>query len=82
MNGKIRVLYSCDKCGLTDRPVYVVEREPGESISQWMQTLGMALSRNHDSISPGCRTSTLAQVKIPVDENGPIGVQPAKKSGN
>lgn len=62
----ISILYSCHQCGLNDVAVAVRLREPHEDVLRWMDLVGLELSRDHDMKSPGCRITSLSEVKIPV----------------
>jgi hypothetical protein len=72
MNLTISVLYSCDLCGLVDIPVSVPARE-NEDVIQWMETMGVLLSNDHQKRSPHCHPKTLSQVKVPMTGTDKVG---------
>jgi hypothetical protein len=62
----IKVLYTCDQCGLIDRPVEVEERATEEDLTLWMHKVQIALSKDHDIVSPHCHITKFTNAKIPV----------------
>ena len=74
----LRVIYSCGLCGISERPVLVRYREPGESVTAFMEQVVMqALADDHHRSSPRCRPATLTEVKIPIpDGTEGIGERP------
>lgn len=78
----IRIMYSCDKCGIDRRGLLLEERKPNEDIHHWITTvMNPRLALDHSEQSPNCYTRTLTKVWIPVDNEtgGPIGVAPKEK---
>lgn len=74
MSATVTVLYSCKLCGIERAPCAVPERLLSEDIGDWMkQTLGPALSRDHDQRSPGCKPDQLREVMIPMTGTDRIG---------
>lgn len=71
----ITVLYTCAGCGLHDRPVEVPARREDEDVVHWTkETLGWAIKRDHELVSPRCSSTVLETVKVPVgDGNVRIG---------
>ncbi len=72
---KIEVLYSCDKCGISDRPVKI-EARTVEPLKDWMESLSELLSRDHDQHSPRCKITSITQVKIPIVGTDRVGGTP------
>ena len=71
---KLTVKYSCTLCGLHRVTCGVEQRVDGQDIVEWMESLGEALSRDHDKRSPGCHPKSLSEVMIPLPDDGdPIG---------
>ncbi len=64
----IKVLYSCNLCGVSKVVVECEERKPQEDVVEWMNTkVAPFLSRDHDQRSPECHISKLSEVYIPMD---------------
>ena len=71
----ITVLWTCNQCGQVDREVQVPARTD-EQLMDWMQWLGVALSRDHDRVSPGCKIQKMSEVKIPALGTDRVGGAP------
>ncbi len=68
---KIKVLYSCHKCGIKDRPVLIPERRFDEPITKWVgDFVPKCLYLDHLIVSPGCRIDSFSEVKIPLSPDG------------
>lgn len=51
----ITVKYSCNQCGLVKREVGVPIRREDEDVVHWVeQTVGRAVKRDHNAVSPHC----------------------------
>lgn len=74
----ITVLYSCHFCGLTDIPVQVAARLPGDDLMAWMDQMGRVLSTDHFQRKPDCRPTKLSQVKIPMEGVECVGGVPVQ----
>jgi hypothetical protein len=73
MSRVVEFLYKCS-CMPRERAFYVRERLPNESIIDFMdKAVRPALSIDHRSRSPLCAATRLEYLKMPVDENKPIG---------
>lgn len=69
----LTVLYTCAPCGIHDREVIVPARGD-EDVVQWLEGPCMgALARDHQSASPGCRATTLTELKIPMSGTDKVG---------
>ena len=66
----IKILYTCDLCGIKDAEVEVRERGDEEDIRDWMQALTVAAGVDHAHKSPLCHPGTLTNVKIPISPSG------------
>lgn len=67
----IRVRYSCAACDVEEQEVDVRPREPGEDVAAWMREAVQAgIGIDHRSRSPWCRSTTAANVKIPLPKDG------------
>lgn len=75
---QIKILYSCDLCGIKDAVVLVDQRADDEQLIHWMNEVTVALGDNHQHRSPNCHPKTLTEVKIPLstNENDLIGQVP------
>lgn len=63
----LRVMYSCQLCGIKDSPVLVRWREPGESVTDFMEkTVIYQVALQHQRTTPGCPATTLTELKIPI----------------
>lgn len=73
----ITVLYSCEKCGIIDKPVQVPAREHHEiDVAYWMrEVVGLAASLDHQQTSPHCRPDSLTNIKVPLGGADFIGQQ-------
>jgi hypothetical protein len=61
------VLYSCEGCGIVDRPVDVVERNSDQNVVEWLHNVCVdTISKDHKAISPKCMADTIKTIKIPV----------------
>lgn len=72
MSNMLKVLYTCDQCGIIDRPVEVEERDAQEDIAEWMYKVQVVLSVDHDKVSPNCYITKFTNAKIPLAPNGGI----------
>ena len=72
MKRTIEIKYSCNQCGIKDKSVQVIARD-NEDISSWMNSVGYALSRDHDNTSPYCKITKLDEVKIPILNEEKLG---------
>jgi len=70
---EIRVLYSCEGCGLHRAGVSVVAREDDEDLMAWMHKLGHELGADHDRRSPNCPTCVLRDILIPMHGTNRVG---------
>lgn len=68
----IIVYYSCSLCGLTKIGCQVRARE-NESVIDWMNTMGLALSNDHRRRSPDCHPIQLDNIMIPITGADKIG---------
>lgn len=66
---QIKVLYSCNLCGIKDASVMVDQREDDEPLIMWMNKMTQALCQHHDHRSPQCHPKKLSEVKIPISSN-------------
>lgn len=71
---RITVLYSCHGCGLRDRGVVVMAREPGESLEAWMSLCRAQVASDHWTSMPHCH-SRVCDLKIPYAGRG-VGEPP------
>lgn len=70
----IRVLYSCQLCGLVDAVVPVPARQAETDVRDWMSTVCIiAVGADHAAKSPNCHPETLSAVKIPISGADYIG---------
>ena len=76
MKPKIKVRYTCGKCGIKRMPVEVDERDDGQDVIAWMATMTTELIADHERRSPGCRPLIFDEVMIPSDEQTPVGKAP------
>jgi len=69
----ISVKYSCHQCGVSKRIVEIPARTT-QDVVQWLnEVMAPMLSRDHDSVSPGCIISKLDEVFIPISGTSKIG---------
>ncbi len=62
----ITLLYSCQACGLVDRPIQVPARTT-EDVCDWVGTIcAQAIGDDHHTVSPACQSRTMTNLKIPV----------------
>lgn len=72
----IRVLYSCELCGLEKVGANVPART-SENVIEWFEkTLGPALSADHAKRSPGCAPENLKNVMVPMTGATKVGGAP------
>lgn len=62
----IRVLYSCEGCGLRDVGVEVPARVPGTDVVAWLEQTRAALSVDHRRRSESCQAPAMQELRIPV----------------
>lgn len=63
----MRVLYTCDPCGLKDIEVQVPGRDPTENVVTWLELkCAPALMADHAAKSPHCHPGKFTTVKIPL----------------
>ena len=63
----VRVLYTCNACGIVERGVDVPERGKDQDVVDWARnTMGIAIGDDHAANSPGCPSSVMDMVKIPI----------------
>jgi hypothetical protein len=72
----IRVLYSCDGCGIDRASVEIAERAEGEHLGAWMDKLAVGIAIDHAARSPTCRSVVMREVMIPVQADDPVGAKP------
>lgn len=74
----LKLLFSCEACGLVKREAYVRYRRKGEDISAWMQEVGHQVSTFHDLATPAdCRPKVISELYIPTDDSAAgIGYPP------
>lgn len=73
----IECMYTCEGCGLVDRKVNVPERKGDTDVVLWVgHILGVAISKDHSSVSPQCTATKMANVKIPLSDDARIGENP------
>lgn len=59
------VVYSCRRCGVSERGVEVRARNPGEDEMEWIgATVLPALTHDHHVKSPRCRPTALSRVRL------------------
>lgn len=68
----VRVLYSCNTCGLV-RVHLDAEARGEEGVLEWMEQLMMQLARDHRRRSPTCPGESLQDLLIPVTGTDRIG---------
>lgn len=69
----IELRYKC-YCSPEERVLAVREREPGEDIRRWMKQIAVPqLTADHRKRSPLCQSAAMEYMKIPMDEDAPIG---------
>lgn len=73
----ITVLYSCELCGIIDKPVQVPAREHHEiDVAHWMrEVVGRSISLDHEQASPTCHPKSLTNIKVPLSGAEFIGQQ-------
>lgn len=72
----IEVRYKCS-CLQDERKVMVKERTSGQNVVEWVEEVALvAISCNHAELSPLCVSTRMEYIKIPADEQLPIGVAP------
>lgn len=70
----IDVFYGCEKCGIKEAKVAVVERPPRENVVDFVNRAALQCKADHDGRSPDCEIGKLSYLKIPVDDDTrPIG---------
>lgn len=70
---QIAITYKC-KCMAAEETIMIDARQEGEEIIWWMDnTLGPAIAKDHRWRSPVCIATTMEYVKIPVEDDRPIG---------
>ncbi len=72
----IRVQYSCNGCGLKMATFAMGERRDGEDIKDFMERMGVFLSRDHKMRARGCRSPLARDLYLPVDDDGVVGRDP------
>ena len=74
ISSTIPVEYTCAQCGATHIRVEVPSRlTDAENVTDWMETVVAAISRDHDLRSPGCVIEKFTEVRIPVTGASRIG---------
>ncbi len=69
----IMVLYSCEGCGIVERPVRVRERNSDEGVITWTQATVNEINADHEKNSPLCSSRT-CDIKFPIaNKNSLIG---------
>jgi len=79
MGPTVNVLYTCRKCGLIDKSVPVAERADGQDIADWMMVVQIALSADHDRISPRCHIVKFTNCKIPLAHGDDVAIGKADR---
>lgn len=72
----IQVLYTCDACGIRDRPVTVAHRKEGEGLLPWMDDVAQRVGMDHRTRSPHCTAAKVTNVKIPMHSEKGVGMNP------
>lgn len=75
----IEVMYSCNKCGIKRRSVFVIPRSPREDVVQFVDRAALQVKADHDTQSPSCEIDHLDELMIPVEDGKPIGAEPKKQ---
>lgn len=69
----IELRYKCT-CFAEERPLMVRERAPAENVIDWMEAVVKPqLTEDHHRRSPLCQANAVEHLKIPVDDDMPIG---------
>lgn len=69
----IEIRYKC-RCMSSEVELMVRERTGSENVVEWMETVVRpALGEDHQKRSPLCVSNAVDYLKIPFDENVPIG---------
>lgn len=62
----VKLLYSCDLCGLVDVPVYVRARTgDDEDVVEWLNGAVLGIAQDHRRRSPTCLAEKITAIKIP-----------------
>lgn len=78
MDSSIRVLYSCEGCGLRDVGVEVSARVPGTDIGVWIDQTRAAVTIDHRRRSSFCQAPAMQELRIPVAGVNFIGGSPVQ----
>lgn len=63
----LKVLFTCDLCGLVDEPAEVRYRRDGEDVAHYVEhVIADAVQMRHQIKSWGCPAEKITQVKIPI----------------
>lgn len=68
MQTSITVLYTCNKCGLTDQPVTVPQRQSETDVAAWVKGFALLCAWDHSKLSPHCHPETFTNIKIPIPD--------------
>jgi len=69
----LTIFYTCDSCGINERPINVKAREKDENIVRWIEQVTICISNDHSRVSPDCRAERMTNVKIPISGADQIG---------
>ena len=67
----IKVLYSCQGCGIVKRAVDVPAREK-EDVKEWLETTMEFIGKDHERFSQNCH-SQLADLYVPMNGTEKVG---------
>lgn len=71
-----RVIYRCG-CMTADVELYIIARDPRRDVGEWIGGPVIAsITYDHRSRSPLCQAAALEYLKIPTDEDVPLGANP------
>jgi hypothetical protein len=67
MNAQVMVpiFYTCHGCGVVERELKVIARNPGQSVIGWMSSVYAAVGADHMATGPQC-TSRTCDLKAPL----------------
>lgn len=69
----IKILYTCNLCGLLKVQIEVEPREAGQELMDWMEKMTLILCADHERRSPDCHPEKMSEVLIPIDGARYIG---------
>jgi hypothetical protein len=62
---KLKLIYSCYRCGLRDSHVMIEQRMDDEDVIDWMLNVHQMILEHHRVVSTGCRCKEFSDIKIP-----------------